>query len=82
MVQRRLRIRKDGSLELDGENVNLEEYEDTLKQDQKQGDDTPIQVLVPLYTDEASPVGVVFTRLLELADQYRHPVDMLMGQSE
>jgi len=82
MAQRHLRISKDGALELDGAPINLEEYEEILKLDRKLGDTTPIKVHVPLFTDEASPVGQAFQWLLELADQYRHPVDMIAGQPD
>ncbi|MEM1131545.1 MAG: hypothetical protein AAGH53_01260 [Pseudomonadota bacterium] len=79
MVQRVLRIEKDGSLELDGAAVSLAEYEDVLKQDQKKGDSTPIEVHLSIYTDENSPTGQIFTALIELSDQYDHPTVMKMG---
>jgi len=82
MAGRRLRVGKDGALDLDGTAVSLEEYEEVLKQDDERGDDTPIEVHVPIFTDDTSPVGQVFQKLLELADFYQHPVNMMMGHSE
>ncbi|MEM7780607.1 MAG: hypothetical protein AAF697_09480 [Pseudomonadota bacterium] len=82
MAERLLRISKDGALELDGTAVTLEEYEEVLKQDDAAGDDTPIEVHVPIFTSDKSPVGQVFQKLLELADFYHHPVNMMMGHSE
>ncbi|MEM1194652.1 MAG: hypothetical protein AAGH57_00985 [Pseudomonadota bacterium] len=82
MPQRVLVIDDNGALDLDGLEMSLEEYEAVLKSDQEVGDDTPIKVRCPFYTDEKSSVGEVFTRLLELADQYRHPVDIMMGTTK
>ncbi len=82
MVQRLLKVGLEGDLELDGIDVTLEEYEEALKQDQKNGDATPIEVHVPIFTDDKSPVGLIFTSLMKLSDQYDHPTQMMMGKSK
>ncbi|MEM6828685.1 MAG: hypothetical protein AAF553_12135 [Pseudomonadota bacterium] len=75
-----LRIERDGTLILDGANVTLAEYEEVLKEDQKQGDSTPIEVHLSIFTDAKSPTGQVFEALMELSDRYDHPTAMMMGK--
>ncbi len=73
MSQRILRIAKDGSLDLDGESVSLDELEAVLAEDKARGITAPFKVYAPVLADEK-----VMTAILEFSDKYRQS-EIVMG---